>query len=245
MNLASKAIHRQFEFCVDGLPDLMPDRFGRLRELVESVIDGIEQPEVLVPNPADDDAFSMEDPDGALRLWRNATNPVNVHEWLGVVCQKLKFAYEVAEKEDAVGSYCTNVVGTILPARERAVSGLSLPGPAGFCGEITVYRRGIELYERERATSVESAEDLVSFIIAHELTHAFDMMKLVVPAFQNWEAFWENALGMGDAHDAAVLHHRVAADFLDDYETFNELASVQQYWPTKAEKWFKALRRRY
>jgi len=37
-------------------------------------------------------------------------------------------------------------------------------------------------------------EDCLKFLIAHELAHVFDMLRLIIPAFKNWKGFWRNVL---------------------------------------------------
>ena len=58
---------------------------------------------------------------------------------------------------------------------------------------------------------------------------------------QFWQAFWKNALGEGTlSEDAAVMHH-LKARLVDDYGTENELAMIEEFWPSHARKWFDAL----
>ena len=67
------------------------------------------------------------------------------------------------------------------------------------------------------------------------------MLRIVVPAFIDWQAFWKNALGEGTlSEDAAVMHH-LKARLVDDYGTENELAMIEEFWPSHARKWFDAL----
>lgn len=80
----------------------------------------------------------------------------------------------------------------------------------------------------------------LKFVIAHELTHVFDMVRLLVPAFKNWRKFWRNVLEEGLRCEDAARFYALHGTFVDDYGSENELAMVMQYWPSRAEEWFAA-----
>lgn len=75
---------------------------------------------------------------------------------------------------------------------------------------------------------------------AHELVHVFDVLKYLVPAFINWQTFWQNVLNTGSRCDVLVARMAVKRLFIDDYGNKNEFASIEEWWPSRARKWFGA-----
>lgn len=116
-----------------------------------------------------------------------------------------------------------------------SILGVIPPGPTAFYGEIVL--RSEKFHFNEQTASIT---DKLSFTIAHELTHVFDMLRILVPAIRDWPTFWEEALQEGTSCDNARLLHQYDSRFVDNYGSENELAMIAQYWPTRAEKWFKA-----
>jgi len=87
-----------------------------------------------------------------------------------------------------------------------------------------------------------SDNDNLRFVLAHELTHVFDALRLLVPALRNWRAFWNIFLNDGVRCEMASTVLNYQGLFVDDYGSKNELYTVQQFWPSHADKWFKATR---
>jgi hypothetical protein len=90
--------------------------------------------------------------------------------------------------------------------------------------------------------AVKAMTKRLQFVVAHELTHVFDMLRLLIPALKNWRKFWHNVLEEGQRCEDVVLFKKLQAIFVDDYGSKNELDTVKQYWPSRAEEWFAALR---
>lgn len=75
-------------------------------------------------------------------------------------------------------------------------------------------------------------------MFAHELTHVFNLVKVVVPAFMDWKNFWKICLDQGFVNDLVGSDLSFCDEILDRYATDSELKSVQAYWPSKAGVWF-------
>ena len=236
MNPKVKTIVRRFELQVCGLP---LQRCPRLEEVVQSVIDSIETDTVYVLRPDDDEAFCpTTDAQGREVIGGRASIRVKVKEWLPVVCQAVEFSLD-EHPQGAAASYANNFIGAILPEGAIRVP----PGPAGFRGEIVVYRQTYATVVRTLKRAPKKAVDMLSFVIAHEPVHAIDMMKLVVPAFMNWDEYWATGLCQGHACEDAMVFCGMHAKVLDSYGSDNELARVRDYWPTRAKRWFDAARK--
>lgn len=56
-------------------------------------------------------------------------------------------------------------------------------------------------------------------------------MRLIVPAFLDWDAFqikcpWNGGAARADLHDATTL-------FVDDYGSDKEIGMIKRFWPDK------------
>ncbi len=110
------------------------------------------------------------------------------------------------------------------------------PGPAAFVGEIIINA------ERFPPGEVDAMTKRLQFVVAHELTHVFDMLRLLVPAMRNWPSFWRNVLEEGQRYEEAASFSKLQGVFVDECGSENELATVKEYWPSRADEWFLALR---
>jgi hypothetical protein len=204
-------------------------------EIALDVIDSIENDQLMVFDAHDSDAF-VDSPsgDGSIDVLKRAKIPTSIKEWLCISFQVMR--WDVADEFNQpshFAMYRHNAHDVIFPIGGSHVP----PGPTAFFGEIILRA---EYFSPEQESS--SIRDKLPFVIAHELTHAFDMLRVLVPAIQDWPTFWETALQEGSTCDLARLLHQNQGVFVDDYGSKNELATIAQYWPTNAEKWFKAFR---
>lgn len=199
--------------------------------LVESVINGIENDTLHVFHPDDQDALNTElDRNGAIRLNKRATLPVSIHEWLCLGCQTIERG--ASDDPRCWAFYECNVREVILPLVSE-----NPPGPTAFMGKIVLTSRCFP-----KDTSQAQA-DACSFIIAHELVHVFDVMRFLVPAFMDWRQFWSKVLSEGSCCDIAAGMLERKRLFLDDYGSNREKAMMAEFWPSKADKWFRAFRK--
>jgi hypothetical protein len=196
---------------------------------VEEVLSTIERDELLVFDPQDKDVLqSVFNSQGEEPLEAKATLPVLLREWLPVGCQCIRWFDSREEKEEksgAVGCYQHNAFTILWPPGIRTSS----QGPAAFVGEIAM-------------KFMVDSEDRFKCVLAHELVHVFDMLKLLVPAFTNWRTFYTNVLDGGLANEDAGRRHRDIGIFIDDYGGECERLRLVDYWPSQADRWFKAFR---
>lgn len=211
---------------------LLVHHFNWANEVIES----IENDELLVYDPKDKDAFCNDfDENGAERLLSRAKTPISIKEWLCVGCQCIRYKYEGTDEktsENAVACYRHNGPKVLWPA----YSNWELEGPAAFIGEILI------LGQIRNECFSGSNENAFKFIIAHELVHVFDILKYVVPAFIDWQSFWKCVLGDGMSCDILQTQLNFKGLFVDSYGKSNELAMIEQYWPSQAKVWFDAFR---
>jgi hypothetical protein len=218
---STKSVPRVFNIQIETPPQV---------QRVLEVIDSIENDKLMVFDAKDADALNQTPAtDDSINLFEKATIPVSIKEWLCVSFQVIR--WDVGDefknpKHYAV--YKQNAPDVIYPVGTIHVP----PGPAAFFGEIILRSELLQFDD----------SDKLSFVVAHELTHAIDMLRMLVPATLDWPAFWENVLEEGSNCEMAQLHHHFQSVFVDDYGSQNELATVAQYWPSRAEKWFKAFR---
>jgi len=111
-----------------------------------------------------------------------------------------------------------------------------LAGPAAFFGWIVVLTKALP-----KDNSLRSREAFQG-TIAHELVHVFDMMRVVVPGVMDWRTFRRKALCDGCHDDMAASQFCENARFIDDYGGKLEKAQLKHYWPSRAERWFRAMR---
>ncbi len=212
-----------------------------LKKWTWEVINGIENDEVRVFDPEDLHALDeVEDPDSKLRVDAELKIPVRVTEWLCVACQSIRLPGEQSDDRSSrtasgnvIAWYRSNAVDVLFPP-----GGVSTPpGPAALSASVIV--------QQDWALGLrgdESAEAKFKCVMAHELVHVIDAMKLIVPAFMNWRAYWRMLLQEGSACEAAAIRYGQIASFVDDYGTENEMAMIQCYWPSQGEAWFRALK---
>lgn len=112
-------------------------------------------------------------------------------------------------------------------------------GPSMFSGQIIVSSE----YFSEKAES-SADPDQLRCVIAHEFVHVLSLLQLLVPGFKNWPLCWEKLLGAGSHCENAQRHYNFQNWILDDYGSEKELLMVANYWPSLAEQWFNALRKR-
>jgi len=199
------------------------------------VLESIEDDILMVFDARDFDLFNDEaNADGVTEPFKRAKNPISIREWLCISCQVIRWdVVDEFENPNQFGVYKQNAADVIYPVGTEHFP----PGPTAFCGEIILRREKFPI-----ESELVSVADKLSFVIAHELTHAFDKLRVLVPAIQDWSSFWKTALQEGVCCDRARLLYHYQSLFVDDYGSENELAMVEQYWPTHAEKWFKAFR---
>ena len=200
--------------------------------LVEDVLDCLEKDTLLVFDPTDRDALNYTfETDGTEVLNTGAKVPVSIREWLCVGCQSIERGS--APNANWYAFYTSNA-STVLFPHDRVLTSLPV-GPAALTGRIILTPKCFPKNDSE----VEA--DSFRFAVAHELVHAFDFMRFTVSAFLNWPKFWHNVLSGGSCCDVADDHLEGKRLFLDDYGTQNELEMVAEFWPSYADKWFRAL----
>lgn len=179
-------------------------------------------------------------PDTEIELEENflagASLAVPLLEWLPLGCQAIRWdlGSEISKLKNprSFAFYRNNAPEIMF----RTGSVVPPVGPAALSGEIVISQRAFPI------DGGAVIEDQLRCVIAHELVHVFEVLRLLVPAALNWDLCWTNLLKDGDACDNAITimgHH---TRFLDNYESEDELALLQNYWPSYAEKWFTALR---
>lgn len=199
------------------------------------VIESIEKDELLVLDPKDKNALQIpQDENGAFVLGSGFKIPVSIKEWLAVGCQCIHFAD--CYKKDVVASYKHNSYDVLWP--ENAVD-YKPEGPVAFVGEILISPM---IRDEMMGTNDITAEHKFKCIVAHELVHVFDILKFLVPAFMDWQNFWECVLDEGCKCDLLHSYFDDISNFVDSYGEINELAMIEEYWPSQAKKWFDAFR---
>lgn len=232
MKLGLKKMSREFKLRIE-LPAPLP-----LETWVGEVIDGIENDTLLVFPPDDEDAIGERlEADGSASVNTGATLPVSIKEWLCVGCQLIRWEGAMDDSrrrsDKCLAFYIHNGHEVMWPQYAQ----FTPLGPGAFVANIVLGKALLDLIWKKR----EKSEGGLKFVIAHELVHVFDCMRLVVPAFSDWELFWNQALRGGCFCDVAASELHSKSLFIDDYRGENELAMVQEYWPSRAEEWFKEL----
>jgi len=208
------------------------------------VIHSIEQRTIQVADPhnrsALDDTF---DASGAFLIDSDATLAVPLDDWLAVGCQRIRWARpEDKLPKGACGVYrlnSTEVFG--LPHAETPPHG---PG-AAVCEIILpqeIQGAWFACQAEQDPQAVTRFERAFQLVVAHELVHAFQQLRYLVPAFMDWPSFWRNVLDEGCRVDCLLSRVQGSSTFLDDYGGPNELAMIQTWWPSRAEIWFEARR---
>ena len=201
MNL--KTLRRTFLLSID-VPLYAP--------LVQDVIDTIENDELKVFRPDDEDALkTVFNRKGEILLNARATLPVSIREWLPVGCQLIRVhdggRMPVGCPEDTLAYYQHNAPGCIFPGQIGAIA-----GPAAFFGWIIVLAKSLPQDDSPRS------REAFQCIIAHELVHVFDIMRIVVPAVMDWRTFRRKALCEGCHDDMAASHYDDNARFIDPFQ---------------------------
>ena len=197
----------------------------------EAVISGIETDTINVFQPDDEHALDyVQDEDGAELIDRRATLPVSIREWLPVVCQfiRLETACDRAlhGPGECLAYYRSNACEVLWPEE------FAPAGPGALIAGIVA---------RPEVLKEDDAEhNCLQCVLAHELVHAFNAMRFVVPAFLNWRSFWRKVLNEGTSCDILASNHDGRGLFLDNYGHENELAEIMTFWPSQGRKWFEA-----
>lgn len=202
---------------------------------VDEVIDSIENETLLVFDPKDKSALKTPfDETGAYVLNTRVKIPVSIKEWLPVGCQHIHYSNSYEEK--FVATFKNNAYQVLWPIHAE----WKPAGPAVYLGEIII--------SNEIQNEVFGANDIVTehkfkCIVAHELVHVFDIMRLVVPAFMDWRSFWKCVLNEGSACEDLISYDDDVRRFVDSYGDIKELERIEEYWPSQAKKWFDAFRK--
>lgn len=200
---------------------------------VNEVIESIETDTIQVYDPKDtsalDDVFNDQD-DECLEGRLSLTVPLR--EWIPVGCQCVRWFSPLdmvqASRRGSLAWYENNAATVLWPIDRLP---MRVQGPAAFVGEIAINRQDWAF-----------EEDKFKFVLAHELVHVFDMLKLLIPAFMDWRSFWKHALHEGDSCEDAARRYAESGTLIDDYGCASERQCIQQYWPSQAGRWFKAFR---
>ncbi len=207
------------------------------------VVRSIEQPQIRVVDPVNGHALDcVTDTHGAILLDSDETMTVPLAQWLVVGCQSIRWRVwgDGPLDKGVVGTYKSNYSSIFGPCCAETRP----PGPAIFTGEIvlpsSIKRAWLACKEdRKKAAGIANA---VQLILAHELVHAFDLLKYLVPALLNWPGFWRNVLQEGCLNDELYTRIDDRSSFIDDYSGPNELAQIRYWWPSRADTWFGARR---
>jgi hypothetical protein len=202
--------------------------------VVEEVLDSLENDTLLVFNPDDERAFECAfNKKEEYLVNHRATLPVKIREWLPVGCQSIvdlcAANFQAEKNPHLLGVYRNNAHQCLYP-----ITGDTPPGPAALHCEVLLNLPS--WLRRETKQGI----DAFKLVIAHELVHAFDLMRFAVPAAMDWDEFWRKPLGEGCKCDLAHEQLEMTSLFIDDYDSMNELIQVQQFWPSAAPRWFKA-----
>lgn len=210
------------------------------RDCVQAVIDRIENDTINVYRPDDEEALCpVMDDDGATRVDARALTPVSIREWLPVVCQFIRWNGPLDEQSSRSGKrggvvawYQSNALSVLWPPGDAAPAG---PG-ALIAGIVLIPERCVDYADADAPC------DRLMCVVAHELVHAFNAMRWVVPAFMDWDSFYSKVLQEGALCDTLAICGGWRSLFVDDYGSDTELAEIQTYWPSQAERWFTAFR---
>ena len=225
MKIKSKILRRKFSLRIELPPP--HDKWAH------DVVDSIERDELMVIDPADEGAFRLSE--GEI-LGERAKIPISISEWLCVGCQVIRLHEESdSGMEGNVLGHSANNLPAVLWGSSMAMPA----GPAAYFGEIVIRNPSSV---KEDQSKFFTSPDAFRFLIAHELVHVFDAMRVLVPACMDWEAFWMNASHEGFMREEILEQYTWNAMSLDQYGDAGELNAVQQFWPSHAEKWFLAMR---
>lgn len=224
MKIQSVRVERRLQFSIE-LPE-------PAASLVRHVLETIEQPTIGVYRSDDPQAFGCGR-DEAIEVYQHASQQVAIVDWLSVACQRICVEDMNAEPTNVFGYYRSNISKALF----GSWSEIKPPGPAALNSEIVlshnVFFWGLSDHQQDR--------DRFCLVVAHELCHAFDAMRFIVPACQDWDSFWRIVLRDGFLCDQARESQVFYELFLDDYGSERELAAIEEFWPSQARQWFTAL----
>lgn len=215
--LKAKTYHRRFELKIE---------LGVYSPIVEEVLNSIETDTIKVLNYKYADPMRrLANPHRNFDIRSHLTVPVNICEWLPLACQIIRWdtcgelngGRELTwYKCNLCDSFFSSPMFDFLP-----------PGPAAIYGEIIVHN-DLQMCNNKNA---------FKYIIASKLASAIDILRCLVPAFQNLKAFWDNVL-VSYPNGEAMTWEDFIKPLFDDKES--EFDAVQKYWPSQAETWFYA-----
>lgn len=205
--------------------------------VVADVLNALETDEIQVLQGYKDSLKQVFSSAAEIHLQKARTQPASIRRWLTTGCQVIR--WDVGEeftdndrKRGRIALYTTNAAEVLFPegAGHRPV------GPSAFLGSIIIDQ---QFFPPEMD---EVGLNRLKCVIAHELTHVFDTLKYLVPAFVNWRKCWNDLLEAEGGVDPWREFHWAQGCFLDDYGTQNELSMIERYWPAEARVWFEAFR---
>lgn len=183
---------------------------------VTEVINDIENDKLLVYRPDDDQALAWQTSKrGNLRLEGRATLAVNIRDWLPTACQMIQ--WRTFHDDDTIGNYSHNGSQVLWPLSPP--DGCLPLGPGAFTGIIGLRKAGLVAQEDE---------DWFKGLVAHEMVHAFNLMRFLVPAFMDWRAFWRHLLQGGCVCDVLRTQLGIRDECVDKYGDIRELLSFAQ-----------------
>ena len=211
-----------------------------LDDSVWAVINGTERLTIAVVDPDDLDALgALFYSFGAVLEDSDAKLAVDLADWLAVGCQRIRWEEddENVVPAGACGIFHHNadlVFGPPFAECEPL-------GPSVFAGQIVLPRAIQRAYlDCEDIQSATAVVETFQFIVAHELVHVFDMLKFLAPAFMDWGGFRTNILGQGGMSNHLRSRMCDQSCFTDDCASRHELDSIRHFWPSQADKWFRA-----
>ncbi|NLF68733.1 MAG: hypothetical protein GX575_06715 [Candidatus Anammoximicrobium sp.] len=229
-----RAVKRTLEVDLTWLEPLTP--------AVLEVFECMEKDTIDVFRPDDEDAFAVvRDDAGGWDIRAKANLSVSIPDWFCVACQRIRRENEEDQglNQRAIAWYKRNAAESLFGLSHQGVTSLMQPvGPAGCTGEIVFTDR----VEQLLCSGAPSDRDRFRFIVAHELVHVFDAMRVIVPAFMDWDTYWEKALHDGCCTDRPVEILQRCSEGLDQYGSDIELGLIEEYWPSKSRQWFEAFR---
>ncbi|HOX14576.1 MAG TPA: hypothetical protein PLP18_00460 [Smithellaceae bacterium] len=206
------------------------------KKWTQEVINEIENDRLLVLSASK--PFSLDlSGDSFIQIDSCFRKPVSIKEWLPIACQNIRCQEGESDefnRPNALACYTSNAGEVLFPVGLGTIP----PGPVAFNAAIIIHTEINTMLKVEEP----GGEDRFKFVLAHELVHVFDFMRILVPAFQNWKRFWKICLEEGDACEKMEQLCMYKNCFVDSYGTETELAMVEQYWPKKARKWYEAFR---
>jgi hypothetical protein len=227
-------INRKYEFkiCLK-----CPDE--DYQQWAEDVINLINNRTLKVFDPCDETLFRDVACCNYDTVIEKAKDEIKISDYLPLACQCIRWIDICYDKEllpnnyTKLASYWSNINRSLFPKYPAHPL-----GPSAFIGEIVLYEK---LRDEIRTRNAES-ENRFKYVIAHELVHVFNEMRIIVPAFRNWDNFWERPLQNGNCCQKARDMKNRLNNYIDSYGTDVELSELKKYWPVSAETWFNSMR---